>query len=316
MKNILYCGFGWADNIGNAFIDYGIKYSITKVRPDYNYLTASNVPNFLKHKYVTRMNFLNFQNNPASKLDLRQLIDTDYIVLGGSLFNRNWFITNKAFIQNLIDSHKKVIVLGGGGGNKYKDKDYIRNFLDKINFYALISRDSRTYNFYGDLAQNAYDGIDNAFFLSDYFRPAKLLKEDFIVSCFDFIKEPVLDIDRENEIIRLSHSAWEVNRLERFFKNPIKTLKFVGNYDLISDYPDDYLHFYANAKETYSDRVHACVATLTFGGKTRYYDKSDRSYLFERVGLADIRNKLVELDKDRIKIEKENQLNFLDKILI
>ncbi len=71
---------------------------------------------------------------------------------------------------------------------------------------------------------------------------------------------------------------------------------------------------FGNSSETYSDRVHACIATLIYGGKAKYFDDSGRANLFERIGIGNIRNNLMTLDMSFIEKEKEKQLAFLNKI--
>jgi hypothetical protein len=80
---------------------------------------------------------------------------------------------------------------------------------------------------------------------------------------------------------------------------------------LISDIPDDYLNLYANAYATYSDRIHACIATLSFGNLAKLYSTTHRASAFERVGVGEIKKKLVKLDQDKLNIEKEKQISFL-----
>jgi hypothetical protein len=91
-------------------------------------------------------------------------------------------------------------------------------------------------------------------------------------------------------------------------------LRMAGQRHLISDFPDDYLHVYANAARTFSDRVHACVATLAFGGEAQLFSASDRSHLFERAGLGNIKEKPVRLDIDSLKSEKEKQLSAIQQV--
>ena len=57
-KSILYCGFGAASNIGNAFIDYGVIYSTRKAWPACTFHFASNMQSWLKNRYDTRLNNL------------------------------------------------------------------------------------------------------------------------------------------------------------------------------------------------------------------------------------------------------------------
>ena len=82
----------------------------------------------------------------------------------------------------------------------------------------------------------------------------------------------------------------------------------------MSDIPDDYLNLYANTYGVYSNRVHACIATLAFGNRAMHFSKSPRAYLFDRLGVKNIRKELVKLDPDMLLQEKESQLSFLKKI--
>lgn len=316
MKNtILYCGFGWASNIGNAFIDYSIMDSLKKVCNNDIHFT-SNMQSWLKHRYAERLGFLTKSNKDVQQndFDLRSIIKAHYYLFGGALLNRAWFNDNSRIIKKLISDKSKVVLYGVSGGNDYSQDEikYVRDILNKLNLYALVSRDNETYENFSDLAEYSYSGIDCAFFINDFFTPAEFNFENYIVVTFDHFKEP--DIKTEKKIIRLYHSAWDLGRIENLLKAPIKTTKLMGSNDLISDFPDDYLNIYANCDATYSDRVHACVATLAFGKKAQYFGKSPRSLLFERVGLNDIKDHLVNLDHEKIKIEKENQLKFLENI--
>jgi len=61
--------------------------------------------------------------------------------------------------------------------------------------------------------------------------------------------------------------------------------------------------------------VHACVATLAYGNPAQLYSTTPRSLLFDRVGLPDIRDKVVYPDLKRLNKEKEKQVEFLSSIL-
>lgn len=78
-----------------------------------------------------------------------------------------------------------------------------------------------------------------------------------------------------------------------------------------ADEPWTYIHIYANADLTLSDRVHACVATLAFGSPAMLFTPSPRAAVFERVGLGDIRDRLVTLDLDFLEEEQEKQIAWL-----
>lgn len=87
-----------------------------------------------------------------------------------------------------------------------------------------------------------------------------------------------------------------------------------GN-SFVADLPYGYLNLYANAEFTLSDRVHACAATLAFGHSAMLFAKTNRCGLLERVGAAEICERPVRLDMDRLNAEKERQLAWLGKVL-
>jgi hypothetical protein len=84
---------------------------------------------------------------------------------------------------------------------------------------------------------------------------------------------------------------------------------------LISDIPEDYLQLYANTKATFSDRVHACIATFAFGHPAMLFSKTKRAFLFKRLGLETVQEKLTYPDMMKIKEEKIKQVQFLASIL-
>lgn len=320
MKTICYFGFNWAGNIGNAFIDYSINYCLNKVvdSEKYKIVNLSNHPASIKYNFGYRkpFSFLGGIGKP-SNFDLRILTKPDVVVLGGSLFDIFWSKVHKRLIDWLVETQIPVIVLGGGGGNNYSTDEinYVRKVWEKVNLFTLISRDNNAYNNFKNLSERHYSGIDNAFFLNDFFKPAELSIEDIGIKAFDLTYDRDISFPKDMNVFELGHRLVNVDSIKFFLKHGFKTYKIVKKYDLISDFPDDYLHLYGNSKITHSDRVHACVATLSFGGKAQYYDKSDRSYLFERVNLGNIRNDLVSLDRNYINEEKNRQLKFLKEAI-
>jgi hypothetical protein len=86
------------------------------------------------------------------------------------------------------------------------------------------------------------------------------------------------------------------------------------NNILISDIPEEYLNVYAHTKKTYSDRVHACVSTLSYGNQAKLFIDTKRALLFERIGLGDITSDFVTLKDTNIKKEKDEQIKYLREI--
>ena len=82
---------------------------------------------------------------------------------------------------------------------------------------------------------------------------------------------------------------------------------------MCSDYPLDYLFIYRNVAATHSDRVHACIPTLSFGNKAQLYSDSPRIALFENVGIdvAEMKRHPVALDADKLKSLQDGQIEFM-----
>lgn len=317
MIKICYFGQDWAGNIGNSFIDTAINYCLKKVLEgkEYQIYQASMLNAYLKYNFAYRKPFSWFIKNP-SKFDLRVHMQPDYVVMGAALLDIYWTKIHQGMLKWLAEKQIKVIILGGGGGNKYSDeeKEYVKSYWRKINVVAFIARDRKCYDNFKDIFPNNYCGIDNAFFLKDAYSPAKLDIENLGVKTFDLTFDRKVDFPEGYTVVSARHRAFDVDSIKFALRHGFKTYSIVGKTDLISESVDDYLNLYGNSKITHSDRVHACVATLSFGGKARYYDNSDRSYLFERVGLGNINKELVQLDQEYITEEKNKQLAYLKSI--
>ncbi len=214
-------------------------------------------------------------------------------------------------------------------------------FFSRYPPYILVSRDQYTYDNYKQFATRAYSGICAAFFVSDAHKPVEMDLENYLVFNFDTIAEPEFNIVDSQEscsdsiefndirlqikhkskfslrgrnykttlndykIVRTIHSCMPFFTLAR-----TKTL-FRKRNSFVSDIPHGYLNLYANTQGTFSDRHHACVATLAYGNPAMLFSKSPRSCLFDRLQVGEIRRKPVLLSKEKLDIEKEKEVDFL-----
>jgi len=103
------------------------------------------------------------------------------------------------------------------------------------------------------------------------------------------------------EIIRTDH------RFTPMYKN--KVFRFSNSF--VSDVPYSYIDIYANSNLTLSDRVHACVATLSYGKSAMFFSNTKRSKLLDRVGADLIYSKPVKLDMEILLDEKTKLLDWL-----
>lgn len=93
--------------------------------------------------------------------------------------------------------------------------------------------------------------------------------------------------------------------------NPFLPRKSYANArSYVGDVPYTYLNMYANAACTFSNRVHACVATVSYGNEAMLFTRSPRAYLLDRLGLDGLRERPVRLDMDRLREEKDALIRF------
>ena len=81
------------------------------------------------------------------------------------------------------------------------------------------------------------------------------------------------------------------------------------------DSPYSYLNLYAKTAATFSDRVHACIATLAYGRPAMLFNPTPRIGIFERLGIDNITKKLESLPEERLKAEKDSLISFLKNTL-
>ena len=315
---ILQNGGGWVDNIGNAFIDLGSMECLREATVNANvhltsvfsrwvfYHVNKGIKGWLLKKPGDRTNVFNLQNH--SKMD--------YIVQSGAFLSKHWFEMHGDTLLKLKAKGVRVIINGGGmGENAYipEEIERTREYFRKLHPYIFISRDNESFRSFKDLAEFSYNGIDAGFFISDYYRPLQLDLPEYIIINFDKQPEPDLNIDGSKHILRTHQSFWYNFPFYQYLK--MKKNYYNRQNTMISELPYDYLNLYANTSVTYSDRVHACVATLAYGKPARLFSRSPRSLLFERVGASKITEKVIKLNMNKIEKEKQKQIDFLSEIL-
>ncbi len=316
---IVQIGGGWPPNIGNAFIDFGSIYILRQASIDSNVHICSTFPkSFLSRgglsnpeRLLDACLFDNIKNN----FDIRNFIEADYIILSGAILNDLWI--KNGFFDKLLERDKKIkIIINGGSGSLYTENEIetVRTFLKNIHPFAFISRDEIAFKEYKGIAEHSYSGIDCGFFISDYIRPLSMNLPNYVTLTFDGIPEPKFQGEKRF-IIRTHHSPWSQSGGILKYIYYRNKQNFKKKNTVISDLPEDYLTIYANTDETHSDRVHACVPTLAFGKPARFYGKTPRAALFERIDAESIKDKLIAPDLNKIDVEKKRHIQFLSEIL-
>jgi hypothetical protein len=340
---ILYYGSCWPTNIGNAFVNLGAINTIRRACGERVEI----------HHFGGMSSYLfNVQGQDRNTLTIAEWTRFDYVVIGGMTQCVDNFEAAERNLKGFLEKGAKLIIAGGGGW-LYDDNEIraVRDWMKRQPIAIFISRDRHSYENYGDLAGHSHDGIDSAFFISEGFTPIPMEDRNFLVINFDKFPEPDVLNSPPRDMVASTPAA---NRpdpglLRRIKRNLTGTAKpaapmptptpvdargrrvirthhspmwtkddqFLMPNTLISDLPSDYLSLYAQASEVHSDRVHACIATLSFGNPARYYVEGEpRLRMFDRLGVGEIIRGLVRLEPERLRREKDAQVQFLSKALL
>jgi hypothetical protein len=163
MTHITHILGGWSPNIGNAFFQLGGYHVLKTVLPEATFSLINEKPGYPQYWNPRG-------GNPRDYFDLAAAVQSDYLVLMGPMFRPETMKIWGDSLDKIMSRGTRLILLGVAAISY--DSQYFeeyRNFLKKYPPYLLVSRDSETYEKLGELAQYAYDGIDLAFFIPDYY---------------------------------------------------------------------------------------------------------------------------------------------------
>lgn len=293
MKIGCYIG-AWTYNIGNAFFDLGLEYVLKKAFPDARlYPMGGSVRYLFNHnswgkRYADR------------SFEIGEVADIDILAYAGMAICNEFVDDNGATFINA--AKRGVAILGVGiGALRYtaQEADYYTMFINKLPKYAMVTRDDDTFSMFDGKIAHVYRGIDNAFSLGYAYSPPKLRLGEYDVMNFDanFIAK-VPEIPGRDIIY--THHKFAADLPEPFYQKP---------NTLISDMPWDYLALYANCCTTYTDRVHACIASLSYGNKAMLFNKTPRKSLFAKFNLSEITEHPCALDMNLMEEQVNNQIN-------
>jgi len=348
MKKIAHILGGWSVNIGNAFFQLAGYQVLREVFPDDEIHLIPEQPGY--PSYWNRRG-----GNPANYFDYVNRLKPDYLVLMGPVFRREMFSIWGDALEKLMSSGTRLMLLGVGAMS-YNEEDIqlYRSFLARFRPELMVTRDADTFNLLGDLAERSCNGIDFAFFLSDYY---PLYKNDGLANAvalnFDKVPEPRISINSSASISGTSFdftgNHWQV-KFPRFRQWLARSSRYgmflegvlfggndvakIGDYDvvrldhrphplfraktyrspnvMVNDTPHPYLEVYGNAALTLTDRVHAAAVALQYGKPAMLFSFSPRVRLLARLGLGEIVNRPVWLDKEYLEEEKAKVRAFLN----
>lgn len=326
------------NNIGNGFIDYAAEETLKAAMPEgAEIIKLSQCANFaasLGKSFMIRENvFVRWVWNHIMQYHEKKLHDKtyaavstldvfspakiakfDYLILPGCILTVAFFTIYGKFLEEKQRQGCKFIFLGASG-NYYIDNEVkvVKEWLNRLKPHAIMFRDSVAYGHYAECSENSYNGIDNVFFVNRLNIPkTETTMDPYVVLNFDLPKHQKNKKELEKKfegrnIIYTDHKPFPYMKISRKAKEDV----------MCSDYPLDYLFLYRNVSETHSDRVHACIPTLSFGNKAQLYSDSPRVALFENVGidLAEIKSHPVSLDQNKLKELQDAQIAYLAQML-
>lgn len=338
-KLILLHNSHWSNNIGNSFFTLGIKHILESAFPDAQVLQTEQVSTLAWH-----------QPRPIiEKNDLQYpgCSEPDWFVMAGPMFKRKAMSKIEPILDQVFqDNDRTKLVIMNAGSIDYNPEEVkeCRQVLKKYPFHILTTRDEYTYDNYNDLAKHSYNGIDAAFFCNDYYPGYETPKlQKYVTLTFDKQTEPEIDLssfDSENSAtwnsVDMTGGSSRLFRLNKYFDLLRSYPDEIDEYTAVrpshktqdqsglvlyrvpnsfaSQTPFGYLNLYSNTSLTISDRVHACIPTLAYGHPARLVSRTKRQALFERVGLEDINNKVMIIDKDYLRKEKESYIEFVKSL--
>lgn len=325
------------NNIGNAFIDYGAEVQIRRAMPcDADLVKISQSANFsaslgrlfdLKYNPVVNwvwtksQRFINrhhdstyFGVSSQDVLSPLKIFKLDYLVIPGCVLTLSFFKIYGKLLENKVNEGCRIIFLAASG-NYYSESELscVKDWLKKLHPYAITFRDNIAFTHYQKYSKNVYNGIDNVFFVNLLDIPACDTNcGDYCVVNFD----SKYNKDKKDDVVkRIGDAKFFYTDHEPY---PYRKVGALAKKNVMcSDYPLDYLLLYKNVSVTYSDRVHACIPTLSFGNKAQLFSDSPRIALFENVGidLEDIKNRPVSLSPIHLKEIQDKQISFLRSLL-
>jgi len=343
VKKVIYFTQRWDTNIGNLFIDIGALHSLYRVAGEVrkageelyiqpvgtlnlwsNWLFLNRKISILKYiakpflkwelfkKYSEKCRSSIVASPNINRLNLAEIIQADYAVLSGCILTPLHFQTFDKLLK-LLKRRNIDIIFYGVGGETYSDYEVkmVRKKLKEIRPRFILTRDTTAYELYSDLAEDSFDGLDASFYVNNIVNTVMTKSSNSTVDINPFV---VLTFDNPAN-----------TRIERFLEKDFREKGFKvvtcshipyskPSEKFISESPFDYLLLYSQAEEVHSDRVHACVATLSFGGRCRLYNKTPRANLLLKACIGDITESVCP-SSDNLNQLKKKQIDTLFQIL-
>ena len=322
------------NNIGNGFIDLGAEEQLKLAIPkDAQLVKLSQCANFaaslgklfaikelpgvewlwtrIMQRFVNQLHDKSYK--AVSTLDVFSpalIAKLDFLIIPGCVLTVPFFVIFGKFLEKKVEQGCKLIFLGASG-NYYteEEKKCVKEWLVKLKPHAIIYRDSVAFKNYAEYTERSYNGIDCVWFVNRIEIPQiETTMDPYVVLSLDLPKHDKIKKELQNRfadrnVVFTEHQPYPYTKVSKLAKRNV----------MCSDYPLDYLFIYKHVQETYTDRVHACIPTLSFGNKAQLFSDSPRVALFENAGISlrELTTHPISIDISYLKVLQDNQISYL-----
>ncbi len=334
-KVALACGY-ISQNIGNAFFELGASALLERAIGRENIAYIQDLP-------ANWTLWSKARGNQRTWWNIIERLEVDAFIFQGPTLTENFESIWDGFLAGLkrVGVEPVMLSIGFSRYSSEEQRQALR-LIDRHGIRTVFTRDHRSFEMLAPV-EPTYSGIDSSFFVPWAYQPPRIKGDAYVASCFEASREPTAVIEAliENgghivtersqmgtpdRVASRGHSAAYLSHLFRrgsragsiagrqivrpvHRTNPALQLRMFKDMNAIaSDEPFTYLTIYANSEFTITDRVHAAVATLAYGGRAVLLAETPRRSLLERVGITFPMTGLQSLKADKIEEERTNEL--------
>lgn len=342
-KTIVVVGGYWSTNIGNSFFQLGAQYILTQVFPNDRIVMLSDQPGFYNVREGNPKNAFNLLDhvNPDYIVLLGPVLRSEYakiwhktllllhdrgvkiIFIGAGMMRYNE--DEIKCCRSLLRETPPFIFATRDKDTYHKFADLALNSYDGIDpaffvsdVFTPIPINFNNYIIFNfdqipepnvEISNNKPDENGYFKFESYWWRfefPALRSALSRRFKIWPFIEGFIHGKGFPKKI-----GDYSIIRTDHRFNPMLLRKTYRAPNSFVSDIPFTYLNLYANTRATFTNRVHACVATLAYGKPAMLFSTTPRARLLERVGLTYITRQPQTLPMENLRVEKMKLINFV-----
>ena len=310
----------WNHNIGNGFLGKGALATLERAFPDAKIVELGHYGRFinqrqysLSRKVAARLG-QGLESDEKKRMKFFSSVDPDLVVLPGPILDETAYRIFEPTLRQAHENDVPIFLLGTGSPSYSSETQaYIHEMFNKYPPDAILTRNPLAYELYSDRIPRAYNGIDNAFYIDEWFDPVRI-DHPFTALTFDKTDEPKIEATRT--VIRPQHRPYRpyilsiFDRIKRKLSIGWQMVRYDDRNWFFSDSLEDYLFVYGNAETTHTDRIHAAVPTVVYGNQAKLYLDSPRTNIFDK-DFIEQKNGYLSVNRSRLEDSKAQQVQKL-----